>query len=126
MDPYYLIVGLTAAMFLLYGALSRRLDDGLVTAPMVCVAAGYGASLLGTSAVPLALDSRVLTAAGELALAILLFTDASGIDRAALRRDWALPVRLLALGLPLTVVAGTLLGAAVFPDLPWAWLGALA
>jgi len=126
MDPYYLIVGLTAAMFLLYGAVSRKLDEGVVTAPMVCVAAGYGASLLGPSTVPLALDGRVLTAAGELALAILLFTDASGIDRAALRRDWVLPVRLLGLGLPLTVVAGALLGAALFPELPWPWLGALA
>ena len=41
---------------------------------------------------------------------MVLFSDASRIDIRALRRDFVLPVRLLAIGLPLTIVAGAVAG----------------
>ena len=43
----------------------------------------------------------------ELALVLLLFTDAAQIDPRHLRRN-ALPLRLLGIGLPLTIGLGTL------------------
>ena len=42
----------------------------------------------------------------EATLTVVLFADASRIDLRALRRDHGLPVRLLGIGLPLTIVAG--------------------
>jgi hypothetical protein len=44
----------------------------------------------------------------------VLFSDASRIDLVALRRQYVVPLRLLAIGLPLTIVAGALAGVAVF------------
>jgi NhaP-type Na+/H+ or K+/H+ antiporter len=35
----------------------------------------------------------------------------------AMRREYAVPVRLLGIGLPLTIVAGALAGAAVLPGI---------
>ncbi|MGZ6329275.1 MAG: cation:proton antiporter, partial [Candidatus Limnocylindrales bacterium] len=45
-------------------------------------------------------------------------TDASAIDLQGLRREAGLVARLLSIGLPLTVVVGTLLAAGLFPELP--------
>ena len=42
----------------------------------------------------------------EATLALVLFADASRIDLGALRRTVGVPVRLLGLGLPLTIVLG--------------------
>jgi NhaP-type Na+/H+ or K+/H+ antiporter len=126
MDAYYVVVALTAAVFVAFGALSQLLERGPLTAPMLCVALGFAASRLVPGELSIAADSRVLAAIGEVALAIVLFTDAAGIDRRALRDEWRLPLRLLAVGLPLTVLAGTVVGAVLLPDLPWTWLGVIA
>ena len=48
---------------------------------------------------------RTLT---ELTLALLLFADASTIDFGRLRHDAHLPLRLLGMGLPLTIALGAL------------------
>jgi sodium/hydrogen antiporter len=53
----------------------------------------------------------------EATLALVLFSDASRIDLRALRDGYAVPARLLGIGLPLTIVAGTLAGLVVLPDL---------
>ena len=39
---------------------------------------------------------------------MVLFADASRIDLRALRREFGVPLRLLAIGLPLTIVLGAL------------------
>ena len=49
----------------------------------------------------------------------MLFSDASRIDLRALRDGYALPARLLGIGLPLTIVAGTLVALLVLPELAW-------
>ena len=46
----------------------------------------------------------------------MLFADASRISLKALRHEYAVPVRLLGIGLPLTIVAGGLLGGAILPS----------
>jgi hypothetical protein len=51
----------------------------------------------------------------EATLALVLFTDAVRVKLGTLRRESALPARLLGIGLPLTIVAGTLAGLALFP-----------
>src|SRR5215211_6020866 len=53
----------------------------------------------------------------EATLALVLFADASRIDVRALRGELSVPLRLLGIGLPLTLVAGFAL--VVFPDLFW-------
>src|SRR5207247_8942826 len=51
----------------------------------------------------------------EATLTLVLFADASRIQFPALRTEFAVPARLLGIGLPLTIVAGTLAGVGVLP-----------
>lgn len=100
-----------AALFFAYGLVSRGLLRYNVTAPMVFVTIGIlcGPSLLGVATFnPL---SEVGLIVAEVALVIVLFSDASRADLSDLRQDGALTGRLLGIGLPLTIGLGTLLGA---------------
>jgi NhaP-type Na+/H+ or K+/H+ antiporter len=51
----------------------------------------------------------------EATLTLVLFADASRISFPALRTEFAVPARLLGIGLPLTIAAGTLVGIGVLP-----------
>ena len=53
----------------------------------------------------------------EATLALVLFSDASRIDFGKLRREISVPIRLLGIGLPLTIVAGALAAALIFDQL---------
>jgi NhaP-type Na+/H+ or K+/H+ antiporter len=55
----------------------------------------------------------------EVTLALILFTDASTIDWRRLRAEAGLVVRLLAVGLLLSIAIGTLLAGLLFPELPF-------
>ena len=113
--PIALLV--VAVALLVYAAVARRLATTVVSGPMVFVALGV---LIGPKGVDLA-DFSLSNALGrtlvEATLVLVLFSDASRIDLAGLRRHLALPGRLLGIGLPLTVVAGVAAGALVFPGL---------
>jgi NhaP-type Na+/H+ or K+/H+ antiporter len=61
---------------------------------------------------------------GEIALAIVLFTDASRINLSALRQNEGLPLRLLGIGMPLTIALGTLVAALLLTDLSF-WEAAI-
>ena len=52
----------------------------------------------------------VVQTLAELTLVLVLFTDASRIDLGLLRRQHDLPIRLLAVGLPLRLLFGTAVG----------------
>jgi NhaP-type Na+/H+ or K+/H+ antiporter len=52
----------------------------------------------------------------ETTLTLVLFADASRISFPALRSEFAVPARLLGVGLPLTIAAGTLVGVGVLHD----------
>ena len=84
---------------------------------MVFVALGLlvGNRVLGLVDVEVANQFVRLLAVATLAL--VLFTDAARVKLGRLRRESALPARLLGLGLPLTIVAGTLAGLVLFPQL---------
>jgi NhaP-type Na+/H+ or K+/H+ antiporter len=106
-------------LVLAYAGVSRRLERTVVTAPMVFVAAGLlvGPEVLGW--LDLGIGSGAVRALAEATLTLVLFADASRIDLAALRREVGLPARLLGIGLPLTIAAGTVVAALVLTELSW-------
>ena len=57
-----------------------------------------------------------LLSLAEITLILVLFTDVARIDLNRNRKDHDLPVRMLLIGLPLTIVAGTFFAAWLFPD----------
>ena len=117
---------IVAAILIAYATVSRPLNERGVTSALVLMLAGLlvGPSVLGWLNVPLEGGTAELLA--ELALALLLFSDAARIDLASLRRQLAWPGRLLLIGLPLTMAAGALTGLAVFPAFSLATVALLA
>ena len=63
------------------------------------------------------IESESVRVVAEATLTVVLFSDASRIDLGALRREYVVPLRLLAIGLPLTIAAGALAGVAVLGEL---------
>ena len=63
------------------------------------------------------IESESVRWVAEATLTVVLFSDASRIDFVALRREYVVPLRLLAIGLPLAIVAGALAGVAVLGEL---------
>ena len=62
-------------------------------------------------------SSGTVRALAEATLALVLFCDASRIDLRLLRREVGVPVRLLGIGLPLTIALGAVTAAAIFGQL---------
>ncbi len=98
-------------LLVLYGLFSKRLAAASITPYMVFVTAGIALGLSGIELFEVTLNSEVFIIAGELALALMLFNDASRIDLRALRGSAALPARLLGIGMPLTIALGTVAAA---------------
>ena len=115
-----------AVLLIGYGALSGRLQSTVITQAMVFVAFGLlvGNRVLDLVGVDTA--NQYVRLLAEATLTLVLFTDAARVNLGTLRREAALPARLLGLGLPLTIVAGTLAGLALFPQLDLWTAAALA
>jgi NhaP-type Na+/H+ or K+/H+ antiporter len=112
---------LIVAWAVLSGAAQRR----NVTGPMVFAVAGYVLCNPGWGVLELDVDTAAVTSLVEVTLALLLFSDAARVNVRELRQDIGLPVRLLGVGLPLSVLAGAGLAAGLIPELPWALAGFL-
>ena len=109
-------LALIALSVLAYATFSRRLDGSIVTAPMVFSAVGL---ILGPAAfgfVELDPESPAIDWLAEATLVLVLFADASRMDLRALKGGVAVPVRLLAIGLPLTLALGASLAVLLFPN----------
>ncbi|WP_120337333.1 cation:proton antiporter [Cryobacterium soli] len=105
------------AIIVLWSALSKPLDGRGVTSALFLTVAGF---LVGSSALgwlDITVESEVAQRVAELALVLLLFSDATRLDLRALRRQLGWPSRLLLIGLPLTLAAGVLVGVLVFPGM---------
>ena len=115
-----------AGIFLTYAVFSRRLLGTWITAPIVFVGAGFVFGSEGLGWLHLTLGQHAVSMLAEATLVVVLFTDASRIDFRALRREYTVPARLLGVGLPLTIVVGTLAGALVLHSVTWAEAAVLA
>jgi hypothetical protein len=96
------------------GALARR----NVTGPLIFATAGYIVGNPDWGPMPVDVEASSIHLLAEVTLALLLFTDASRVSVRELRADATLPVRLLGIGLPLSVVAGAIIAGSLL-DLPW-------
>ena len=105
------IVGLT---LLLLAAVSRRLSSTPITPAMVVVAIGVLAGPLVLDDLTVGPTSSTVRRLAEATLAVVLFSDSSRINLRALRREASVPLRLLGIGLPLTIVLGTLVALVLF------------
>lgn len=110
-------LAIVAATVLAVAGASRRLTGTPVTPAMAYVAIGVLVGPLvidGVAAAPMGATVRTLA---EATLAVVLFADASRIKMRELAREYAVPLRLLGIGLPLTIVVGAVLAVAIFTQL---------
>ena len=110
-------LAIVACTLVAVAAISGRLSGTVVTPAMVFVAVGLlvGPEVLGE--IDLGSSSGTVRALAEGTLALVLFCDASRIDLGMLRREVGVPVRLLGIGLPLTIALGALAAAVLFDRL---------
>ncbi|MBV8092282.1 MAG: cation:proton antiporter [Acetobacteraceae bacterium] len=116
----YQNAALLAGCMLLYSAIAGRVERSWISGPILFTCGGLllGPHVLGVLSLDLAADG--LRRLAELTLAMVLFTDAANADLGIVRRNLAIPERLLLIGLPLTIVLGFVVARIVFP-----WLAAL-
>ena len=95
-----------AAGVVFFGLVSRRLESTPLTGPMIFAAFGLiiGGAVLGLA--DLDLQHGFIHGFAEFTLIMVLFSDAARIDLRVVRRDHGLPVRMLAIGMPLIIIAG--------------------
>jgi len=106
-------VVLFAGAVLFWVLFSKRLEAWSITAPIVLTVAGFvAAHALGGGD---NLASEGIRELIEVTLALVLFVDASSIAVRWFRTEWQYPARLLGIGLPLTIVLGTVTAAVLFP-----------
>jgi sodium/hydrogen antiporter len=110
--------GAILAVFLvIYSAIAGRIERSLISGPIVFTAVGFILGADGLGILRIRIDGEGLRLLAELTLAMVLFTDAANADFSIVKRNLGLPARLLALGLPLTIVLGFVAAAVVFPRL---------
>jgi sodium/hydrogen antiporter len=107
-------VPIVAGALLVVAGVSRRLTDTPVTPAMAFVAIGLLVGPLVADQLTAAPEGTAVRTLAEATLAVVLFADASRIKLRVLEREYSVPLRLLGIGLPLTIVAGAVLAAALF------------
>ncbi|WP_426573466.1 cation:proton antiporter [Aquihabitans sp. McL0605] len=122
-----LLVAVGALVFF-WSVVAGRVERLDVTGPIVFVLAGMVLGNGPLRTVDISVGTTTMHVVAEVTLVLVLFADASRVNLDDLRRSSGLPIRLLAIGLPLTFALGFALAAVVFTDLPWelaALLGAV-
>ncbi|GAA1059007.1 cation:proton antiporter [Agromyces bracchium] len=115
-----LAVTVVLAIIVVWSALSRPLDRRGITSALFLMVVGFGVSVVAPAVLDVSLETIVAERIAEIALVLLLFSDATRIDLGVLRHQLGWPSRLLLIGLPLTILAGAGAAALVFPTMAFA------
>jgi len=97
--------------------MSHRIESSMITAPMIFVAIGMLVSPEGFDIIPLGAENELILVFAEIALVLILFSDAARIDISTLKGNRNFPSRLLGIGLPLTIFLGAVIAILFFTDL---------
>jgi len=101
MDQLSILIIVTA--FLVYGLISRRLESTVLTGPLLFAGFGLLVGPASLDLIPIEITSMTVQVLAEITLILVLFSDAASVDLRQLRSDHDLPVRMLLIGLPLTI-----------------------
>jgi NhaP-type Na+/H+ or K+/H+ antiporter len=110
----YELIAVLGLFTFLYSLIADRVEKTWISGAMVFCAFGMVAGPAGMNVIPASTDSESIKQLAELTLALVLFSDAAEANLDILRRNARLPVRLLAIGLPLTIGLGFLAGYVLF------------
>jgi NhaP-type Na+/H+ or K+/H+ antiporter len=105
-------VAVITVLILAWSSFASVADRWSITEPMVF--AGAGVVLEGLPGFHMTVTSSMIQTVAELALALILFSDAARVRVSSLRRQAGIPARLLGVGLPLTVILGAVVANLLF------------
>lgn len=120
------LIAVFITVVFLYSLVSRRLEQTVITAPIVFAAAGALMLLLPSAAQELAIDRKSFLLIAEIGLVMTLFTDAARVAPRLLEKNGGLPVRLLTVGMLLTIVLGAVGAMVILGGLSWWEAGIIA
>ena len=122
----YQDLAILALFILVYSSLAGRVERTWVSGPIVFTTFGLLIGPVGLDLLSFKADGETIRTLAELTLALVLFTDAAGADMGVLRKTEALPIRLLLIGLPLTILLGFGVGVLLFKQLSLVEIALLA
>jgi sodium/hydrogen antiporter len=112
--PIFIII---ASLILGYGLFSKLAEKSIITPPMVFVLVGLLASFFTFDTSKVGLHAPFVKVVAEITLVLVLFLDASTINLKKLIVERKLPIRLLLIGLPITMLLGILFAKPLFPEM---------
>ena len=110
-------IAFLAVFTFVYSTLARGIEGTPFGGALLFVLVGFvaGPDLLGI--IQLEVGRHEFLTISELALALVLFTDAAKADLSVLERNIHIPLRMLCFGLPLAILLGYLFAGWLFPEL---------
>jgi NhaP-type Na+/H+ or K+/H+ antiporter len=109
-----ILIAFFIVLVFFFTLVSKRIEQTILTAPILFTLAGMGVYFISPAVAEMEIHSETILLIAELTLALLLFTDAAHIELGKLIKQTVLPERLLAIGMPLTILAGTVVAALLF------------
>lgn len=122
----YLNLAVVAGFVFLYSNFASRLEQSPVSGALVYVLFGALCGPSGLGIVDFTVDGEGLRSLAELTLALVLFHDASIANLGVLTRYRNVSIRLLLIGLPLTILLGFITGTVLLGELALLELALLA
>jgi len=113
----YANLAILGTFVFLYSITSGRLERTPINGALVFIAFGLAFGPLGLDLLNMDVEAEGISTLAELTLAVLLFADAANADLDKLKRFSQIPMRLLLIGLPLTILLGFGVGAVLFGEL---------
>ena len=110
------MIFILALVTVLFALVSKKIRFTVVSPPMLFTTVGALIALTLDAGIEEEQAREMLEIIAELTLVLVLFTDASRIRLPLLIKDYQIPVRLLGIGLPLTIVLGFMIAGLFFSD----------
>lgn len=115
-----------ASFILIYSLIAKALERTNISGPFLTIVIGLVTGPLLLNLINLNVGIENYRVIAELALALVLFNDASNTNFRELIKNVSIPARLLLIGLPLTIIFGMVGGYIIFKGFSWIELGILA
>ncbi len=110
------ILAVFLLLVFLFSLVSRRAQKTIISGPMVFTIAGILMFILFPEIYDFEVRNKTIKTIGEITLAVVIFSESSRISLRQARKESDLPGRLLIIGMPLTIIAGTLIAVLMFSN----------
>ena len=122
----YIHIALLASFVLIYNLFAEKIEKTAINGPLLYLIFGFAIGPLFLDVFDIQIEYESYMTLAELALALVLFTDASNANISVLKKNIKIPSKLLLIGLPITILFGYLAGVAIFDGFGWIELAILA